>query len=137
MNASQTGNANMPEPQLPNTDSGSRWWRLGHHIVPAEKKEVKLTPSGSLVGICQMKVTTTGRSLWLYGAEIEYRASESRPMLTVLNVPPGACSPVIKLPEPADEATRVSLFFVAATCGDGPTEIEIWGSPDEGQVATV
>jgi hypothetical protein len=47
-------------------------------------------------------------------------------------VPPGACSPVINLPEPADAATRVNLFFVGATCGDGATEIEIWGSSDEG-----
>lgn len=132
MNASHSNNTDSHISSFPNPDFCSGWSLLGRHLVPTETKEVKLTPSRSLANICRLKVTISGRSLWLYGAEIEYRASESRPLLTILNVPPGACSPVINLPEPADAATRVNLFFVGATCGDGPTEIEIWGSSDEG-----
>lgn len=131
MNVRQDSSSETHFPGLAASGMDGGWRRLGHHLVSAENKEVKVTPRAALDGICQIKVATEGRSLWLYGAEIEYPASKTRPLLTVLNVPPGACSPVIILPEPADAATTVTLFFVEATCGEGQTEVEIWGTSEE------
>ena len=131
MNTSQDRSTFTQFPAIAAAGMGKGWRRLGHHLVSAENKEVKVTPRAELDGICQIKVATEGRSLWLYGAEIEYPASETRPLLTVLNVPPGACSPVILLPEPADAATTVTLFFVEATRSEGQMEVEIWGTSDE------
>ena len=113
------------------------WVKLDERHIGPFVKEAVIAPRADLTGYRQLKIRTSGTSLWLYGAEIDFCANAPSSPRSILSLPPGACSPSIKLPAAGGGQTKVSLLFVGSAISKNSTDIEIWGSrqPTEDQLA--